>query len=78
MTFLDMPAVSRNSYALNELRGGAGLEFLRGLIFILVAVPYFTQKAPVRPNKVTREYCAGVIGDFGHFAVWLSGPSARS
>ncbi len=31
---------------------------------------YFTQKAPVRRNKVTRDRCAGVIGDFGHIAVW--------
>jgi hypothetical protein len=44
MTFLDMPAVSGNSCALKELRGGAGLEFLRGLIFILVAAVILRKK----------------------------------
>jgi hypothetical protein len=70
MTFLDMPAVSGNFCALQELRGGAGLEFLCGLNFHFGGCRYFTQEAPVRPNKVTRDRCAGVIGDFGHIVVW--------
>ncbi len=44
MTFLDMPAVSRNVWALNELRGEAGLEFLRGLVFILLAAVILPKK----------------------------------
>jgi hypothetical protein len=43
MTFLDTP-VSRNFCALKELEGGAGLEFLRGLIFILAAAVISPQK----------------------------------
>jgi len=56
MTFLDMPAVSRNFCALNELRGWSGLGILARLDFHFGGRRYFTQK--------------GVIGDFGHIAVW--------
>jgi hypothetical protein len=44
ITFLDKPAVSRNSWALKEPGRGRGLEFLRGLIFILAAAVILLKK----------------------------------
>src|SRR6266436_3055977 len=48
-----------------------GLGILAGFALHFGCHRYFTQKAPARPNKVTRDRCVGVIGDF---AIW---PGAR-
>ena len=70
MNFLDMPAVSRNFLRVERAEKWSGLGILARLDFHFGGRRYFTQKAPVTPNKVTRDRCAGLIGDFGHIAVW--------